>query len=64
MVARTRRRREEARFCSRRAWVFVIFVERTDKVFSKDAVEESSFCRDEENGQYAHLARGSPERWE
>lgn len=47
MVDITRSRREEALFCSRRAWVFVIFEERTDRAFSNEAGEESSFCNEQ-----------------
>lgn len=44
-VQRRRTRRLEARALSRRAWVVVMLVDRTDRAFSNEAVEESSFCR-------------------
>lgn len=44
-VQRRRTRRLEARAFSSRAWVVVMLVERTDRIFSNEAVEESSFYK-------------------
>lgn len=44
-VQRRRTRRLEARALSSRACVLVMFVDRTDRIFSNDAVEELSFYR-------------------
>lgn len=44
-VQRRRTRRLEARALSSRACVLVMLVDRTDRIFSNDAVEELSFYR-------------------
>lgn len=51
-VQRRRTRRLEARALSSRAWVVVMLVDRTERIFSNEAVEESSFFRRPEPGQY------------
>lgn len=41
-MLRTRKRRDEARVRSRLAWVLAILLDKVDKVFSKDAGDDSS----------------------
>lgn len=50
-VQRRRTRRLEARALSSRAWVVVMLLDRTDRIFSNEAVEESSFYRRPGPGQ-------------
>lgn len=57
-VQRRRTRRLEARALSSRAWVEVMLVDRTDRIFSNEAVDESSFYTRPEPGQYVSNARG------
>lgn len=56
-VQRRRTRRLEARALSRRAWVVVMLVDRTERIFSNEAVEESSFFRRPEPGQLGILEK-------
>lgn len=58
-LQRRRTRRLEARALSSRAWVVVMLVDRTDRIFSNEAVEESSFYRRPGPGQSMSNATGT-----
>lgn len=58
-VQRRRTRRLEARALSSRAWVVVMLVDRTDRIFSNEAVDESSFYGRAGPGQYTSDAMGT-----